>query len=82
MRSMFLILSMLIISALACAQPPDSLWSRTFGGSSAERCWSVQQTTDASYVLGGWTYSYGAGYEDFWLVKTGVSDECRVHSAE
>ena len=73
MKSMFLILSMLGISVLACAQTPDSLWSRTFGGSSYEYCHSVQQTTDGGYILGGRTHSYGAGSADFWLVKTDVS---------
>ncbi len=48
----------------------DSLWSRTFGGSSADECYSVQQTSDGGYVLGGGTWSHGAGGNDFWLVKT------------
>ncbi len=48
-------------------------WSRTFGGSSNDICWSVQQTTDGGYILAGYTDSYGAGYFDFWLVKTDVS---------
>jgi len=50
----------------------DSLWSRTFGGSSRDYCRSVQQIGDGGYVLGGHTGSYGAGYADFWLVKTGA----------
>ncbi len=73
MKYLFLILSTLVISVLACAQPPDSLWSHTFGGSSYEYCHSVQQTTDGGYILGGHTMSYGAGYSDCWLVKTDTS---------
>jgi hypothetical protein len=54
----------------ANAQPPDSLWSRTFGGTEFERCNSVQQTSDGGYILGGWTCSFGNSHPKFWLVKT------------
>jgi uncharacterized delta-60 repeat protein len=53
----------------------DSLWSRTFGGSSEERCYSIQQTTDGGYILGGYTESYGAGGSDFWLVRTNANGD-------
>jgi len=52
----------------------DSLWSRTFGGSNGENCRSVQQTADGGYILGGHTYSYGAGSSDFWLVR--IARDC------
>jgi uncharacterized delta-60 repeat protein len=55
------------------AQPPDTLWSRTFGGDSWEECHSVQQTSDGGYIMAGVTGSFGAGDFDFWLVKT---NEC------
>lgn len=48
----------------------DSLWSHTFGGSDRDRCYSAQQTSDGGYILAGETYSFGAGSDDFWLVKT------------
>ena len=53
----------------------DSLWYREYGGSNAEYCYSVQETTDGGYVLGGKTASFGAGSYDFWLVKTDASGD-------
>jgi uncharacterized delta-60 repeat protein len=48
----------------------DTLWTRTYGGSSDDEAFSVQQTADGSYILAGWTESFGAGSRDFYLVKT------------
>jgi len=48
----------------------DSLWSRTYGGSESDECYSVQQTDDGGYVLAGYTDSFDFGSSDFWLVKT------------
>ncbi len=50
----------------------DSLWSRTFGGDSADYCKFVHQTSDGGYALAGGTASFGAGGSDFWLLKTGL----------
>ncbi len=49
----------------------NCLWSRTFGGSLLDRCYSIQQTLEGGYILGGCTRSFGAGYYDMWLVKIG-----------
>jgi uncharacterized delta-60 repeat protein len=53
----------------------DSLWSRTFGGSQDDACYSVQQTLDGGYILAGETSSFGAGGGDFWLVKTNANGD-------
>ncbi len=49
----------------------DTLWTRTFGGISYDEAYSVQQTTDGGYIVAGRTNSFGAGFYDFYLVKTG-----------
>ena len=44
-------------------------WNKTFGGTNDDLVYSVQQTSDGSYVLAGETRSYGAGNGDAWLIK-------------
>ena len=48
----------------------DTLWTRNYGGSGWEMGISVCQTSDGGYIIGGYTSSYGAGNDDFYLIKT------------
>lgn len=50
------------------------LWHTTFGGASSDECHSVAQTFDGGFILGGDTWSYGAGASDFWVAK--MDREC------
>ena len=48
----------------------DTLWTRTFGGDTADLGHSVAQTADHGFILCGQTASFGAGNYDAWLIKT------------
>lgn len=47
-----------------------SLWTKTYGGTSADFGYSVKQTIDGGYIVIGSTYSFGAGNYDVYLIKT------------
>ncbi len=47
----------------------DTLWTRTFGGSSTEGGSSVQQTQDGGYIVAGKTSSFGDSTQVY-LIKT------------
>ena len=46
-------------------------WSKTFGGSTYEEGYSVQQTNDGGFIFTGRENSFGPGDFDIYLVKTG-----------
>jgi TolB-like protein len=46
------------------------IWAKTYGGTSWDEAYSVQQTSDGGYIVAGWTWSFGVGYSDFFLIKT------------
>ncbi len=50
---------------------PD--WDNTFGGTDTDKAFDVKQTTDGGYVMAAWTWSFGAGIGDAWLIKTDAS---------
>ena len=72
-------------------QNGDSLWSRTFGGESNDRCFYATYGIDGNIYSIGDTRSYGQGDKDIWLVAAddngdslwsqtfngGYDDDCR-----
>ena len=67
-------------------------WQKVLGGPEYDSANSVRQTADGGYVAAGTTASFGAGKEDFWVVKLdangnklwdktfGGADSDRAHS--
>ena len=45
-------------------------WNKTYGGTYGDYGSDLVQTADGGYALAGDTLSFGAGFGDFWLVKT------------
>jgi hypothetical protein len=60
----------LFLVATTAADPGDTLWTRTYGGIDSDGCYSVQETSDGGYIVGGQTWSFGVGCYDVWLLKT------------
>jgi hypothetical protein len=50
----------------------DTLWTKTYGGSSYDEGYSVQQTSDGGYII---TASFRANSSDVMLIKTNASGD-------
>ena len=65
--AIFVLLSFPIINAVGASL---EMWSKTYGGKSEDIAYSLVETSDGGYAIAGYTGSFGAGGDDFWLVKT------------
>ncbi len=51
-------------------------WQNFYGGSARDdKARSIQETSDGGYIVAGSTESYGAGEQDFWVLKLDVAGE-------
>lgn len=48
----------------------DTVWTKIYGGIGDERGNYIIQTSDGGFVFTGYTFSFGAGDADFFVVKT------------
>jgi hypothetical protein len=65
--SVFLVL--ISIWCMSYAAEEILTWDKTFGGIEADIANSIIQTEDGGYALAGYTWSKGAGRQDFWVIK-------------
>jgi uncharacterized delta-60 repeat protein len=69
------ILPALFVSLLCCGCEGGggggqvSSWAKSYGGTDYDYAWSIQQTTAGGYIVAGYTYSFGASEDDFWVLK-------------
>jgi len=52
---------------------PSVIWNETYGGNLLDWGWSVQQTMDGGFIIGGETISFSSGSYDAFLIKTDKS---------
>lgn len=77
MKKLTIFLISLYLSLNCMAQAPDIEWQNTIGGALDDVLYSVQQTTDGGYILGGYSNStntgdkveVGNGDYDYWVIK-------------
>ncbi len=60
----------------------DSTWTRVYGGWTDDQAWDIHQTTDGGYIVTGYTASFGAGDDDFFLLKLSDDQTPRIRVNE
>ena len=75
MRKAITIIGMFILivavkTAPAQPQPPDTLWTRIYGGVDSDRGNAIVQTSDGGFLIVGETLSFGSGSSDLYILRT------------
>ena len=73
--TVIMILAFLSLSAVmtSYAQAPDTVWTRIIGGNLNDYGYSVEPTNDGGFIIAGCTNSFGAGFNDCYIIKTDES---------
>ena len=69
MKAQIWFLTLLMVTA-AIAQPPETLWTRTYGWSIGTMAYSCQQTCDGGFIIAGYTNVEPGSNNDMFVVKT------------
>ena len=55
--------------AIPAQETEEISWSRTFGGSGEDVGCDLVVCQSGGFAIGGYTYSFGAGMNDAWLIR-------------
>jgi len=55
---------------IKCDVNGEIVWTKVYGGSSADGAYSIEQTKDGGYIVAAHVNSFGAGLHDVYLIKT------------
>lgn len=48
----------------------EPVWNRYYGGHQEENGYNIEATGDGGFIIAGSTFSFGAGQQDFYMIKT------------
>src|SRR3989344_2529758 len=72
-RLVMLVLLTIVFSFSANAFDVFQQWNRTFGGTGTDVPFGIVNSSDGGIFISGYTSSYGAGSDDFWLLRVNSS---------
>jgi hypothetical protein len=70
MKYLVLTLALVILGAAVAQADLETVWSGTYGGDAADGFREAVPTSDGGFIAVGYTYSFGAGDVDVFVVKT------------
>lgn len=70
MKKLIIKAMVFFLSGCSVIAQSDTLWTKTYGGQYSDGGRSIIEAIDGGFVIAGYTYSFGEGYADFYLVKT------------
>ena len=59
----------------------EEIWNKVYGGDADENAFDIIATNDNGYIIAGYTFSYGNGKSDIFLVKTDFNGNMLWQSA-
>ncbi|MFX1476190.1 MAG: hypothetical protein ACFFCO_12030, partial [Promethearchaeota archaeon] len=54
---------------IRCDSSGNPLWTRVFGGAEDDWCRSLVELSDGGFCITGYTFSFGEGDRDLWLLR-------------